>query len=242
MIRIFDLDPRIDRDDAARRFSRDGRVQIRNVLTPESARNLQDVIARQTPWGIAWQAGASGAQRMDSRQIAAMPQTQQRALIDSIHRSAGKGEYAVRYTQHAILDAYLQANAPSGPHDLVMEHLNDAPFLDLVRSVTGIPELIKADAQATLYGPGDFLSIHNDSHVAEGWRVAYVLNLTSADWKPDWGGYLNFLDEDGDVIGGWKPRFNTLNLLRVPQLHQVTYVPPFAPRARYSITGWLRDR
>ncbi|OZA59360.1 MAG: hypothetical protein B7X78_08485 [Sphingomonadales bacterium 39-62-4] len=84
--------------------------------------------------------------------------------------------------------------------------------------------------------------MHNDSHVMEGWRVAYVLNLTSADWQPDWGGYLNFLDEDGDVICGWKPRFNTLNLLRVPQLHQVTYVPPFAPRARYAITGWLRDR
>lgn len=242
MIRIFDLDSGIDRGAAARRFARDGRVQIRNLLTPESAANLRDIIARQTPWGIAWQAGPGGPQRIDARQIAAMPPPRQRELIDTIHRSAAKGEYAVRFTQYAILDAYLQAGVASGPHDLALEHLNDTPFLDLVREVTGIPELVKADAQATLYGPGDFLSVHNDSHVMEGWRVAYVLNLTSADWQPDWGGYLNFLDEDGDVICGWKPRFNTLNLLRVPQLHQVTYVPPFAPRARYAITGWLRDR
>lgn len=242
MIRIFDLDSGIDRGAAARRFARDGRVQIRNLLTPESAANLRDIIARQTPWGIAWQAGPGGPQRIDARQIAVMPPPRQRELIDTIHRSAAKGEYAVRFTQYAILDAYLQAGAASGPHDLALEHLNDTPFLDLVREVTGIPELVKADAQATLYGPGDFLSVHNDSHVMEGWRVAYVLNLTSADWQPDWGGYLNFLDEDGDVICGWKPRFNTLNLLRVPQLHQVTYVPPFAPRARYAITGWLRDR
>lgn len=241
-IRIFDIHPGIDRAAAAQRFAREGRVQIRNLLTPESAANLQAIVARQTPWGIACQAGASGPQRIDSGQIAAMPPQQQRALVDAIHRSAAQGDYAVRFTQYAILDAYLDAGSPAGPHDLVLEHLNDTPFLDLVREVTGMPELLKADAQATLFGPGDFLSVHSDSHVAEGWRVAYVLNLTSAEWRPDWGGYLNFLDEDGDVTCGWKPRFNTLNLLRVPQLHQVTYVPPFAPRARFAVTGWLRDR
>lgn len=242
MIRIFDIASGIDRAAAARQFAKEGRVQIHNLLTPESATNLRDIIARQTPWGIAWQAGKTGPQKLDANQISAMPPPRQRELIDAIHRSAAQGEYAVRFTQYAILDAYLQSAQPAGPHDLVMEHLNDSPFLDLVREVTGIPELLKADAQATLYGPGDFLSVHNDSHVAEGWRVAYVLNLTATDWQPDWGGYLNFLDDQGDVICGWKPRFNTLNLLRVPQLHQVTYVPPFAPRARYSITGWLRDR
>lgn len=242
MIRIFDVAPEIDRIEAARLFARDGRVQIRNVLTAESAANLQAIVARQTPWGIAWQAGASGPQRLDAAKIAAMPGPDQRALVDRIHQAAARGEYAVRFTQYAMLDAYLQSAVTTGPHDVVLEHLNDGPFLDLVRSVTGIPELRKADAQATLYGPGDFLSVHNDSHVAEGWRVAYVLNLTTADWQPDWGGYLNFLDADGDVSCGWKPRFNTLNLIRVPQLHQVTYVPPFAPRARFAITGWLRDR
>ncbi|OYX95471.1 MAG: hypothetical protein B7Y74_04200, partial [Novosphingobium sp. 35-62-5] len=120
MIRIFDLDSGIDRGVAARRFARDGRVQIRNLLTPESAANLQDIIARQTPWGIAWQVGRSGAQRIDARQISVMPPPKQRELIDTIHRSAAKGEYAVRFTQYAILDAYLQAGGASGPHDLVL--------------------------------------------------------------------------------------------------------------------------
>ena len=101
--------------------------------------------------------------------------------------------------------------------------------MELVREVTGFPGLHKADAQGTLYRPGHFLALHDDSHVAEGWRVAYVLNMTAQDWRPEYGGYLMFYDEDGDVIAGFKPRFNALNLFAVPQKHNVTYVPPFAP-------------
>jgi SM-20-related protein len=57
--------------------------------------------------------------------------------------------------------------------------------------------------------------------MAEGWRVAYVLNLTR-EWQPQWGGYLLFHDEDGDVIAGYKPRFDALNLFAVPQAHRRT--------------------
>jgi Rps23 Pro-64 3,4-dihydroxylase Tpa1-like proline 4-hydroxylase len=101
---------------------------------------------------------------------------------------------------------------------------------------------VKGDAQATLYGPNHFLSMHDDSHMAEGWRVAYVMNFCGADWRPDWGGYLMFYDEHGDAVAGFRPRFNALNMFRVPQKHNVTYVPPFAPVARFAITGWFRDR
>jgi Rps23 Pro-64 3,4-dihydroxylase Tpa1-like proline 4-hydroxylase len=78
--------------------------------------------------------------------------------------------------------------------------------------------------------------------VLEGWQVAYVMNFCAEEWRPDWGGYLLFYDEDGDVVAGFKPRFNALNLFRVPQKHSVTYVAPFAPIARFAITGWFRDR
>jgi len=111
-----------------------------------------------------------------------------------------------------------------------------------MRAVTGIDELVKADAQATLFAPNHYLGSHSDSHVANGWRVAYVLNLAPDNWHPDWGGYLLFLNEDGDVVEGFRPRFNALNLFLVPQEHLVSYVPPFAPTARLAITGWLSDR
>ena len=114
-------------------------------------------------------------------------------------------------------------------------------FLSFIREVTGISTIAKGDAQATLYAPGHFLGQHIDSHVADGWVVAYVMNFTK-DWRPDWGGYLNFFDDDGDIIAGYRPRFNALNMFKVPRAHAVSYVPPFAPVGRFAITGWFRDR
>jgi hypothetical protein len=61
-------------------------------------------------------------------------------------------------------------------------------------------------------------------------------------WHADWGGHLQFLDADGHLAEGYTPAFNALNLLRVPQPHSVSYVTPLASGARYSITGWLRER
>lgn len=70
----------------------------------------------------------------------------------------------------------------------------------------------------------------------------YSQNMTKVEWRPDFGGYLLFLNEDGDIEQGFRPRFNALNLFAVPQKHCVSYVPPFAPMGRFAITGWFRDR
>jgi len=238
---LFSLNPDLDRAAFAAEFARNSRVQIRDVLTKEAAETLRGILERQTQWGFAYY-GTGGTPVMLRRQeLLAKTNEERREIAASIHAAAAASAYAVRFNQYPLVAAYLGSWAPGGPHDLVLEHINDQPFLDLVRAVTAIPELIKADAQATLYGPGDFLSLHTDSHVREGWRVAYVLNLANPDWSPDWGGYLNFLDEDGDIVAGWKPRFNALNLFLVPQRHSVSYVPPFAPAGRFALTGWFRD-
>ena len=47
-------------------------------------------------------------------------------------------------------------------HD-VLEAINSETMLGLVREVTGIRTIVKADAQATLYAPGHFLTRHNDA-------------------------------------------------------------------------------
>lgn len=141
-----------------------------------------------------------------------------------------------------MLQAYLEQRAPGGPHDVLLECINTPEMLGLVRAITGIPELVKADAQASLFAGNHYLGLHSDAHKGQGWRVAYVMGFAPDDWQPDWGGYLQFFDERGDVVCGWKPRFNVLNLFAVPCPHAVSYVPPFAPNGRLSITGWFRDR
>lgn len=241
-IRLFDINPGLDRAALAASFAAEQRLQIRDVLTEKSARNVHAVLSRQTPWGLAWQAGAEGPHNLSQPDLAKLPRQQLGDLQSRLAAALQGRDYAFLYAQYPMIVAYLQQWAPGGPHDALVELINDAPFMDLMRAVTGIGELIKADAQATLFAPTHFLAAHDDSHSGEGRRVAYVLNMCAEDWRPEWGGYLNFLDEEGDLVHGYRPRFNTLNLFRVPQRHLVSFVPSFAPVSRFAITGWLRDR
>ena len=241
---LFALNPDLDRAALAAEFSRERRVQIRNVLTGESARELRALLGHGTPWGLALRAPdveqgqpyylpAADLQTPAGRERA-------QAFAQTAGAAAGRGEYGYCYASYPLLDAYLERWDAGGPHDILFDHLNTPEFLDLVRAVTGFADLAKADGQATLYAGGHFLPLHHDSHVAQGWKVAYVLSLASDEWRPDWGGYLAFYDEDGDIVRGYRPRFNALNLFAVPQAHAVTFVPPFAPIGRFAVTGWLR--
>lgn len=236
---LFAINPALDRAALAHAFARDGRVQVRDVLTPDTADEVASILAR-TPWGLSANPGGV-ARGIRAEDLARMAAPERHAIGQTIAATVRAGGYGFAFQHYPMVDAHLGRWRPGGPHDLILEHLNDAPFLALARAVTGIHELVKADAQATLFGPNQFLGLHIDSHVAQGWRVAYTLNF-ARDWQPDWGGYLYFHDDDGDVIAGWKPRFNALNLFAVPRAHSVGYVPPFAPPGRLAITGWLRDR
>jgi Rps23 Pro-64 3,4-dihydroxylase Tpa1-like proline 4-hydroxylase len=240
---LFTLNPDLDRSSLAATFARDGRVQVRDFLTAETANEVFEILARQTPWGIAWQAGGQdGPTAIEGPDLRSAPLEKQSAINQATYRAAAAGEYAFQFARYPIVTAYLEKWHEGSPQDLLLEYINAPDFMDFVREVTGIAELVKADAQATLFAPGQFLGKHIDSHVAEGWKVAYVMNFCQRDWRPDWGGYLNFYDDEGDIVAGYRPRFNALNMFAVPRAHAVSFVPPFAPVGRFAITGWFRDR
>ena len=233
------LNPALDAAALAREFGKTGRLQIRDVLTHHCATSLRQVLRDETAWGLAWQAGPSSeAQLIRAEQLARLSAGDRHALAE---RAAGQ-DYGFVYHSYPLVTAYLERWSPGSPHERLLESLNGAPMLDFIRAVTGIGEIVKMDGQATLYAPGHFLRPHNDEESLRGRRVAYVLNLTLGNWAPEWGGYLNFFDEDWDIEQAFRPRFNSLNLFRVPQWHNVGEVSATAPLARYAVTGWARDR
>jgi len=241
-IPLFELNPTVDRQAAAQSFARESRVQVRDFLTEPAARTIHRILSRETPWGVAWQAGEDGPHGLRKHEYAALAPADKRVIAEKIGRAMHGRDYGFTYARYPILDAYTEGWNEHQGLDFLIEHINAEATMEFVRAVTGMPDLRKADAQATLYAPSHFLAQHQDSHVAEGWRVAYVMNFCAEDWRPDWGGYLLFYDEEGDVVAGYRPRFNAINLFRVPQRHSVSFVPPFAPVARFAITGWFRDR
>ncbi len=240
-IPLFEINPALDRAALAQEFAARGRLQIRNLLTERAAHELHAVLARHTPWGMSWQAGGAAPEHVRPEEFAQRPSAERAAVGERLIAAMRGDDYGFVYQSYPLVDAWTQKWQPGHPLELLIEHINDEPFLSLMRDVTGF-DLVKADGQATLYAPGNFLSRHTDSHVAEGWKVAYVLNLTAVEWRPDWGGYLVFFDDDGNIVEGFRPCFNALNIFAVPQPHSVTYVPNFAPVGRYAVTGWLRDR
>ncbi len=240
---LFELNPDLDRSALAKRFAETSRVQIRDVLTEEAAREVLTVLGKGTPWGMATGAGDENRQSFRMEEMRT-PQGRDRVnkAANEAEANTRQGKYGFRFAHYPILTAIQEGWAPGSAHEILLEHLNAESFINLAREVTGIPGLIKADGQATLFAPNHYLGRHIDSHVAEGWEVAYVLNFAPPNWHPDWGGYLLFLDEEGDVVEGFRPRFNALNLFKVPQSHLVSYVPPFAPIGRMAVTGWLRTQ
>lgn len=145
----------------------------------------------------------------------------------------GKGfSYGRKYVTEGETNSYLSD---------FFAKLNSAEVLNKISELTGVTGLNYASMQATRYIPGQFLTRHKDVVEAEGRKLAYVFNL-SPEWHGDWGGLLQFFNQDGTTTEAWTPTFNTLSLFDVEKIHSVTYVTPFAQKPRYSLTGWFGER
>jgi len=233
------LNPSLDVAALAERYRKKQRLQILDVLEPALAERIHLCLTRETPWGVVYNEGTRNV-TVEADELRTMaPQERGRRAMVATHRA----REGFQFLYHAYL---MLANYKAGKNkDLfltsVFEALNSEPMLDFVRQVTGISTVVKCDAQATLYAPGHFLTRHNDDADASMHRrVAYVLGFTKS-WHPDWGGLLQFYDDDDNVTDVFMPRFNSLSLFTVPQFHAVTYVAPYAPMGRLAITGWFQD-
>ena len=231
------LNPALDVDGIAEAFARERRVHIPEILTSDSARRVHRCLEQETQFSIITRNG-DGYVRL--RPDAVLSSQQQADLVRNVYTKAREG-FHYFYDNHPMSNDGEPYPDPSHYLAAVTHFLNSAPFLDLVRRVTGSSAIRFAEAQATRYRCGHFLNQHDDSHGAHGRIAAYVLNITP-HWRWDWGGALLFSDRPGHVAEGYMPAFNALNIFAVPQEHLVGFVSPFAGAHRYSITGWVRSR
>jgi len=234
------LNPSLDIPALATEFRRKNRVQIRNALVPEVAGRLYRCLEDEVPWGVAYVDAAGKSQIITGDRVVNFSRDDWAALNRTV-QSTDPGKFQFFYNSYMMLTAYLEKRDPQLVLNAVVEFLNSPAFLGLVKEVTGIHDVVRADAQATRYIPGSFLRKHNDMNQEDTRRVAYVFNFTQ-DWQADWGGLLQFLDEERQVTETYPPLFNSLTLFKVPMWHNVSYVVPSAPRGRYAITGWAMCR
>jgi len=218
-------------------FAKEGRLQIRDVLDPSSADRIYGCLSEQRQWNLVYRVNGK---HVDSNAdaVAKWPRGKRLKLHKLIHKEARNG-FQYLYSTIPIYDIYHQKLLPGHFLNKLYEFLNGQEFLDFVRAITGDDSIEFADAQATRFEAGHFLSSHDDNVPGKNRRAAYVLNLSPL-WNPDWGGALQFFDSRGNIEEAYTPTHNALNIFRVPTNHSVAMVSPFAGAARYSITGWFR--
>ncbi len=238
----FALDPTLDSQSLHHVFKNFGRIHIPGILTAASAEKLYRHLAEKADWHLLFNVGEL-TYDLTHTQISELSVDKQAALMLAVE---------ARATDH-FQYMFESVKVPDTPSPFAEEartqtaltdfhtFMNSQPVLDILRTVTGDPSITYADAQATAYGKGHFLTKHDDNVTGKHRRVAYVLNLTP-NWNPDWGGLLQFLDNDGHITEAYAPKYNALNLFIVPQAHSVSYVTPFAKGKRYAVTGWLRAK
>ena len=213
------------------------RVHVPNLLDRDSAQQLHQSLSAQQQWNLAFNRDGEHVD-IGADSVSLWDDEQRRQFDDIVFRQAREG-FQYLYKAVPIYDIYHGSLLPGHFFNTLFEFLNGADFLGFARELTGCSEIGFCDAQATCFEAGHFLTTHDDATAGKNRVAAYVINVTP-EWNPNWGGALQFFDDEGNVQQGFTPSFNALNVFLIPQRHAVEYVTPFATGSRFSITGWFR--
>lgn len=239
MLSPFTLVPDIDTEALSDQLQRDGVVQIDPFIESEAAKQLVRHLQGRDDWNVVLSSSGEQALRFPPATWQGMSEAQRQASRKSVPAKRDDGFHYI-YRNIPVTGGVSPRSAePDSVLGLFADFIASDEVLDVARQITGADDICFADAQATAYGPGDHLTIHDDQRDEHNRRAAYVFGLTER-WRPEWGGLLLFHDDRGDVITGKLPRMNVLTLFGVPRKHSVSAVAPFAPELRYSVTGWFR--
>jgi SM-20-related protein len=229
------LNPALDLKALTAEFARRGHVEVPHLLNRGSAQRIFSCLTEQTSFNLI---SNDGKEQLEYRDCT--PQ-QRQAYTKAAWRRVGRKAFQYLYEQYLLSANGENYSDPGHYWAAVTAFLNGPQFIGFARQITGMPDIAFCDAQASCYRAGHFLTSHGDEAEGAKRRAAYVLSLTPS-WRPEWGGLLEFIGEDGHISSGYVPNFNSLRIFRVPINHYVSCVAPYAMAGRYSITGWLRAR
>jgi len=216
-------------------FAASGRVRVPEILVSDFAAQAANLLQTGIPWQVAFRRGGE-AVSMTETEFAALGPDQQQQLLGAILQQAST-DFQYLYSYYKLADAYQDFKDDSLFVFRLIEFMASEHFLGFAQQVSGIEDIKGINIQATRYVGGQFLNRHDDAEDPKR-LVAFVLGLTR-EWSPGWGGVLQITDENGDIVESYVPRFNSMVMFKVPLMHCVSYVAPFAQVPRYSLTGWF---
>ncbi len=224
----------LDTDALAKSYAENRKIRLAGLLAG-GAVELHDHLQQSDEWVhlVTGPEGVLEHDRCARRQLGAA--RSHKIGLEAQERARNAFQY--RYEAIRVPDAYESPQKG----DLLGQFASlmaSAAMKDLLGSIIGAQVGGFADGQATAYGPGDFLTLHDDAVEGKNRLAAFVYGLTPG-WRIDWGGLLLFHGERDRDAEALAPRFNSLDLFAVPRAHSVSLVSRAAAHRRYAITGWL---
>lgn len=235
----FALNPDLDPAMIAAELASTGRVQICDFLELAGAEALLRFLLEAGGWRHVVNAG-DNVYEIGCDELERMNEEQRRTLDRKTDEQAAEG-FQFRFDTIRVPDDELDRASQATILTQFASFLSSPDTVEWFRRITGRQAIDFADAQATRYRNGAYLTRHDDAVEGKQRHFAYVMNLTK-DWRAEWGGLLFFPTYREIRIDALVPEFNVLHLFEVGQQHGVTQVASYAPRPRISVTGWLRSR
>jgi SM-20-related protein len=215
-------------------FAKDGRIRVRNALDPAIA----EAVAEETsklPYQVFCATGG-GVAVIDPAEMVSWERPRQAELQRTLIQAASRAE-GFAYFGYRMSEAW-QSAAPDTALGRFYTELKSKKTLEAIRTITDSSSFDNVFAQATDYRPGHYLTRHLDDPKGEHRKFAFVWGFTRK-WDPDWGGLLQFFDNQSQPAESFSPGFNTLDLFDVRHVHSVTLVAPWAMNPRLAVSGWF---
>ena len=231
------LNPAFNLDRFKAELSQSRRGRMNSFLDEAGANKLYKALVEQKDWNLLTYSQGRHVD-LDYNGMLQRPPADWKRLEEIAYAEAKNG-FGYYFCNVPLYDLAKSGKRSDLPLLEAYRIMNSPEVLAIAREATGATDIAYADAQATKYLSGHFLTTHDDDVGGKNRRAAYVLSMTK-NWRADWGGQLQFFGEDGQVERAFVPGFNTLSVFLVPQRHAVSALAPFAGAPRFSITGWFR--
>ncbi len=217
-----------------------GYVVIRNLLREEVAEAAFESLKNAVPWEFHYRAFKSGGKVgiIDPKTFAGMSEKEVLKLVPKI-ATLKDNDCTFAYCRYTIPTVLQDASEDTQVLTEIYRYFNSPEYLTLMGEITGDNSGREVSAWASRYDRHHHLSIHMDESPGQGRIAAHVLGL-SKNWKKEWEGNFAFCNSKGKPVHKVPPQFNTLIMFKVPRLHLVTQVKPYAGDSRYSLFGWYK--
>ena len=146
------------------------------------------------------------------------------------------GKFAYHFLKLPVVEDNIDT-LPSNIKNLC-KSVQDQEFIDMANKIFNKQVTESRKVNITKYANGCFLNLHSDD--VQSRKIAFLYYFND-NWRPDWGGTLNFVLDNG--IECYNPEHGSLIMFDIENnlnKHYVTQVSPMLHKSRYAIGGWLQ--